>query len=299
MKKLLWWATWSTYEEEFHDQLKDMGVLSEQVVKDLVWYPVQHWCRAYFDSLQKFFKSNGDQGYGVVEGEDTYMVHIGRKKCTCRTWDLTVADTDGDESEKDEQPTIKPKRISEAKTRLEAKKVSRRPTGTRKIGFKGDENGVSIPTNILYSPKMLTYKGNTAMTLNQLNVEKEKNRQTEDKEVWQEIGKPKIAAAGENFDLKLTSIDAVFFGSSCWGLIAQRSSPFSVEFSPFDGELRRRRHCRKSQTVALRSNANVRCLRHCFMGIFIWLGSRSLGACFGTGPPSSKSPELRHRCLAA
>ncbi|PHU09372.1 hypothetical protein BC332_21232 [Capsicum chinense] len=199
----------------------------------------------------KAVKSNGDQGYGVVEGEDTYVVHIGRKKRTCRTWDLTgipcphaikvyihdntrtrrscklvlngsiqsvqdvslsapqdsqesgvvmptldcvaplcaVADTDGDESKKDEQPTIQPKRISEAKTRLEAKKVSHRPTGTRKIGFKGDENGVSIPTNILYSPKMLTYKGNTTMTLNQLNVEKEKNRQTEDKEVWQEIGR--------------------------------------------------------------------------------------------------------------
>ncbi|KAM3360229.1 hypothetical protein P3S68_019941 [Capsicum galapagoense] len=35
-----------------------------------------------------------------------------------------VVDTDGDESEEDEQPTMQPKRISEAKTRLEAKKVS-------------------------------------------------------------------------------------------------------------------------------------------------------------------------------
>ncbi|KAM3359474.1 hypothetical protein P3S68_019184 [Capsicum galapagoense] len=40
MKKLFGGAAWSTYEEEFHDQLKDMGVLSEQVVKDLVWYPI-------------------------------------------------------------------------------------------------------------------------------------------------------------------------------------------------------------------------------------------------------------------
>ncbi|KAM3247275.1 hypothetical protein P3L10_009042 [Capsicum annuum] len=34
-------------------------------------------------------KSNGDQGYEVAEGEDTHVVHLGRKKCTCRTWDLT------------------------------------------------------------------------------------------------------------------------------------------------------------------------------------------------------------------
>ncbi|KAM3326012.1 hypothetical protein P3S67_001138 [Capsicum chacoense] len=85
-----------------------------------------------------------------------------------------VDDTDGDKSEEDEKPTIQPKRISEAKTRLEAKKFPRRPTGTRKIGSRGDENGISIPTNLPYSPKKLTYKCNTAMTSNQLNVEKEK-----------------------------------------------------------------------------------------------------------------------------
>ncbi|KAM3326269.1 hypothetical protein P3S67_001395 [Capsicum chacoense] len=33
-------------------------------------------------------KSNRDQGYKVVEGEDTHVVHLGRKKCMCRTWDL-------------------------------------------------------------------------------------------------------------------------------------------------------------------------------------------------------------------
>ncbi|PHU21976.1 4-hydroxy-3-methylbut-2-enyl diphosphate reductase, chloroplastic [Capsicum chinense] len=34
-------------------------------------------------------RSNGDQGYEVVEGEDTPVVHLGRKKCTCRTWDFS------------------------------------------------------------------------------------------------------------------------------------------------------------------------------------------------------------------
>ena len=53
MKKLLWWCAWSTYEEEFHDQLKVMGAMSKQAAKDLVWYPAQNWCRAYFDTVCK------------------------------------------------------------------------------------------------------------------------------------------------------------------------------------------------------------------------------------------------------
>ncbi|WMV39054.1 hypothetical protein MTR67_032439 [Solanum verrucosum] len=39
MKKLLWWSALSTYEEEFQDQSKVMGVVSKQAAKDLVWYP--------------------------------------------------------------------------------------------------------------------------------------------------------------------------------------------------------------------------------------------------------------------
>ncbi|PHU21975.1 4-hydroxy-3-methylbut-2-enyl diphosphate reductase, chloroplastic [Capsicum chinense] len=196
----------------------------------------------------KAVKSNGDQGYEVVEDEDTHVVHLGRKKCTCRTLELielqnmvgipkvtrkrektksrkrkgvwsasrkemkmvcgycgatghiqrkcplnnnstqhtflstgcsnpktndkksvgasrsknksigselhiapsiaTVSDTEEDESEDDDQPTIKPKRIFEAKTRLEAQKsledkeVKNIPLEERKKNFdvvdKGD-----------------------------------------------------------------------------------------------------------------------------------------------------------------
>lgn len=53
MKKLLWQSAWSNYEEEFIDQLKTMGSMSEQAVKDLLWYPAQHWCRVYFDTTCK------------------------------------------------------------------------------------------------------------------------------------------------------------------------------------------------------------------------------------------------------
>ncbi|WMV23703.1 hypothetical protein MTR67_017088 [Solanum verrucosum] len=53
MKKMFWWSTWSTYEEEFNDQLKSMGSVSKQAAKELLWYPPQHWCRAFFDTVCK------------------------------------------------------------------------------------------------------------------------------------------------------------------------------------------------------------------------------------------------------
>ncbi|XP_070030188.1 uncharacterized protein LOC107801802 [Nicotiana tabacum] len=57
MKKLLWWCAWSTYEEDFKDQLKKMGELCEDedasFAKDLLHYPPQSWCRAYFDTQCK------------------------------------------------------------------------------------------------------------------------------------------------------------------------------------------------------------------------------------------------------
>lgn len=86
-----------------------------------------------------------------------------------------VADEDGDEHEsEDEQTILKPKAISEARTRLQAKKMQIQPTGTRRIDFKGDDNGVSIPTNLPYSPRKLAWKGKEATTSDHLTIEKEK-----------------------------------------------------------------------------------------------------------------------------
>ncbi|XP_019225445.1 PREDICTED: uncharacterized protein LOC109207023 [Nicotiana attenuata] len=53
MKKLLWWCAWSSYDEEFKDQLRTLGTISEQAAKELIWYPPQNWCRAYFDTTCK------------------------------------------------------------------------------------------------------------------------------------------------------------------------------------------------------------------------------------------------------
>ncbi|XP_019257692.1 PREDICTED: uncharacterized protein LOC109235901 [Nicotiana attenuata] len=52
-KKLLWWCAWSTYEEEFKDQLKNLGELNKDAATGLLRYPPQTWCRAYLDTVCK------------------------------------------------------------------------------------------------------------------------------------------------------------------------------------------------------------------------------------------------------
>lgn len=53
MKKLLWCAAWSTYEEDFKEQLSALGALSEEAVKDLLNFNPVRWCRAYMDTVCK------------------------------------------------------------------------------------------------------------------------------------------------------------------------------------------------------------------------------------------------------
>ncbi|XP_075099960.1 uncharacterized protein LOC142176381 [Nicotiana tabacum] len=53
MKKYLWWSAWSTYEEDFKDQLKSLGELSVDAAKELLRYLLQNWCRSYFNTLGK------------------------------------------------------------------------------------------------------------------------------------------------------------------------------------------------------------------------------------------------------
>ncbi|XP_019252809.1 PREDICTED: uncharacterized protein LOC109231615 [Nicotiana attenuata] len=52
-KKYLWWCAWSSYEADFKDQLKNLGEIDEKAVEDLLRYPPQSWCRAYFDTVCK------------------------------------------------------------------------------------------------------------------------------------------------------------------------------------------------------------------------------------------------------
>ncbi|XP_019251109.1 PREDICTED: uncharacterized protein LOC109230026 [Nicotiana attenuata] len=52
-KKLLWWCSWCSYEEDFKDQLKSIGKLDKEAAEALLKYPPQAWCRAYFDTVYK------------------------------------------------------------------------------------------------------------------------------------------------------------------------------------------------------------------------------------------------------
>ncbi|KAM3270436.1 hypothetical protein P3S67_028638 [Capsicum chacoense] len=53
MRKLMWWCSWSSHNEEFKDQLKKLGQLSEEAARNLVNFPSKAWCRAYFNTQCK------------------------------------------------------------------------------------------------------------------------------------------------------------------------------------------------------------------------------------------------------
>lgn len=85
-----------------------------------------------------------------------------------------VFQSDDEEIEHESDPTLMPKVISEAKTRLKHRQLLQNPIGTRKISFMGNESGVILPTTLPYSPRKVTWKGKASMTSNQMIEEKER-----------------------------------------------------------------------------------------------------------------------------
>ena len=80
-----------------------------------------------------------------------------------------TAEPDFDFLSNDEaNPPLMPMSISEAKTRFIRQMQVGEATGTRRIGFVGDASGVSKPTNLPFSPRGITWQGNTAVTRNKL-----------------------------------------------------------------------------------------------------------------------------------
>lgn len=73
----------------------------------------------------------------------------------------------------DPDPTIRPMVVSENAI-FRARQEGPSPSGTSIINFVGDHNGVSVPSNLPYSPTNLTWKGKTAITQGQLEMQ---NRQ--------------------------------------------------------------------------------------------------------------------------
>ncbi|XP_019233286.1 PREDICTED: uncharacterized protein LOC109213902 [Nicotiana attenuata] len=55
-KKYLWWAAWSTYEEDFKDQIKNKSQVDDdgkEAVEDLLKCPPKCWSRTFFDTVCK------------------------------------------------------------------------------------------------------------------------------------------------------------------------------------------------------------------------------------------------------
>ncbi|XP_049391435.1 uncharacterized protein LOC125855773 [Solanum stenotomum] len=54
LKKLLWWAAWSSFTEEFEDQLQEIKEVNGEAGQDLIdKYPPKAWCIAYLDTVCK------------------------------------------------------------------------------------------------------------------------------------------------------------------------------------------------------------------------------------------------------
>ncbi|XP_015064661.1 uncharacterized protein LOC107009853 [Solanum pennellii] len=54
LKKLLWWAAWSSFTEEFEDQLQEIKEVNGEAGQDLIHkYPPKAYCRAYLDTVCK------------------------------------------------------------------------------------------------------------------------------------------------------------------------------------------------------------------------------------------------------
>ncbi|XP_057774982.1 uncharacterized protein LOC130993960 [Salvia miltiorrhiza] len=49
LKKRFWICAWSSYEEEFKENLVKVGDIKQKAAEELVKYPPQTWCRAYQD----------------------------------------------------------------------------------------------------------------------------------------------------------------------------------------------------------------------------------------------------------
>ncbi|PHT89553.1 hypothetical protein T459_04666 [Capsicum annuum] len=132
-------------------------------------------------------QANGDLGYEKRKTTDKPVAPLKRsiknnttdssivEKSVVPLRELVDEDKTEDELEiKDEQPLLRPGALSKAKTRLKMKTLQQKIIGTKKIKFVGDDHGVSMPTNLPYSPRKMTWKGKSCVTSSQLAIEKEK-----------------------------------------------------------------------------------------------------------------------------
>ncbi|KAG5570299.1 hypothetical protein H5410_060065 [Solanum commersonii] len=83
LKKLLWWAVWSSFTEEFEDQLQEIKEVDDEAGKNLIdKYPPKVWCRAYLDKVfkNKVVDNNFTESFNAWIFEARYKPIIGMLK---------------------------------------------------------------------------------------------------------------------------------------------------------------------------------------------------------------------------
>lgn len=73
MRKFLWWCAWSSYDEEFKDQIEKIRGSIRRCCKDILKYPPKAWCRAYLGARKRNIKLMATKGKGkrvALDDED-------------------------------------------------------------------------------------------------------------------------------------------------------------------------------------------------------------------------------------
>ncbi|KAF3647913.1 SNF1-related protein kinase regulatory subunit beta-3 [Capsicum annuum] len=158
-------------------RLKDLEAQGEKWTENFYPYAMELYNDFKIIAQGCHVQANGDLGYEVVEGidrhvlqrreevfqvvplsapqpseESAFMITPGFSASSSQQICQPIDEDEiGDELEvEDEQPLLRPRALYEAKTRLKIKKLQQKPTATRKINFRGDENGLDynvLPEN--------------------------------------------------------------------------------------------------------------------------------------------------------
>ncbi|KAK6784302.1 hypothetical protein RDI58_017757 [Solanum bulbocastanum] len=185
MKKLMWWAAWCTYEEDFKDQLNALGALLEEAAKDMFKFPPQKLCRIYFDiaseegSISSLKRKRGITE-GVQQDEEVFDVNSSAPQLTQEGFESDIStprqryESFVPTRELESDPALRPHTIFEELKRLKMRQNQQTRFANRVITFEGDHRGVSEATDLPYLPTKVTWKGKEAMTSNHLEREREK-----------------------------------------------------------------------------------------------------------------------------
>ncbi|WMV49217.1 hypothetical protein MTR67_042602 [Solanum verrucosum] len=187
LKKLLRWVAWSSFTEEFEDQLQEIKEVDEDAGQDLIdKYPPKAWCRAYLDTVCKnqvvdnnFIESfNAWTIEASPKSELLFIEYLKISKVCKAKQGKQPTKKQGKQAAKqgketgrgkkrqprrvaeddDEDPMLRLRTISEEAflTRLRKRQNPQEPIGSKVIGFRGDIYGVSEPTNLPIAPTGLT-----------------------------------------------------------------------------------------------------------------------------------------------